>query len=320
MKQYAQLLLFILISGTLLAQARKPRIMVVPTDKWCYNHGYAINVDNFGKIEKVPDYQKALDENNELSTVILAINTLYTNREFDLVVLGEELATIKRNSAEDAAMNLDRQAAGKAALTESLFDKVRNRAKVDILIKIDWTIEKVGPQQKITYSMAGIDNYSNKQIAGTLPTTSQPSFSSSLTQMLQEAVLHNIDNFNAQLMKHFEDLFTNGREITVELRRDETTWDKNFETEYNGEELNKIIEDWMSKNTVKGRFTTLDATENKIVFTQVRIPMYNANQRAIDASDFGTSLKKFLNAAPYNIEVKVVKKGLGSVQLICGKK
>jgi hypothetical protein len=298
-------------------QAKKPTIMVIPSRQWCFARGYYTMADNFGVKEKTPDFQKAFDENPDLLLVISKINSLYTDRGYPLKDLSQVLASIRGNNAEDAALNLDRQAGGQGAMAESLFDKVRNTAKADILIELQWDVNP-GVQRAVTFIMRGIDAYSDKQIAGS-EGTGPTSMSSPVPVLLQEAVLAHIDNFNARLQAHFDDLFANGREIRVDLRRD-TNWDKNFDDDFGSDELSAQIESWLNKNTVKGRFSTQEATENKLVFMQVRIPMYDANQRAIDARAFGRDLAKYLKAAPFNINTKVITKGLGYVQLICGGK
>jgi len=315
--------IYILLVGVLLAmqaysQAKKPTIMVVPSRQWCISKGYFTSFDNFGAIEKVPDYQKAFDENPNLLLVVSKINSLYTDRGFPLKDLSQTLSSISRGSAEDAALSMDRENSGKGAIAESLFDKVRNTAKADILIEIQWTVNASGPQKSVTYIMRGLDAYSDKQIAGS-EGTGPSSISSDMPSQLEEAVLQHIDNFNARLQAHFDDMFTNGREIKVELRRD-ANWSKDFESEFGSDELSFAIEDWIAKNTVQGRFSADEATENKLVFSQLRIPMYDNNQRAMDARTYGRNLQRFLRAAPFNIEAKIVTKGLGYVQLICGQK
>lgn len=300
-----------------IAQAKKPTIMVVPSRQWCISMGYYNTFDNFGTTEKIPDYQAAFDDNPDLLLVISKINTLFTDRGFPLKDLSQTLSSIRRSSAEDMALSLDREEAGKGALAESLFDKIRNTAKADILIELQWTVNQTGPRRSVTYIMRGLDAYSDKQVAGS-EGTGQPSVASETALLLEEAVLQHIDNFNARLLVHFDDMFANGREIKVEFRRD-NNWGYDFESDFNGEELSFAIEDWVHNNTVKNRFSTDEATENKLVFNQVRIPMYDDNQRAVDSRAYGRNIQRFLKST-HNIDVKIVTKGLGYVQLICGQK
>jgi hypothetical protein len=130
-----------------------------------------------------------------------------------------------------------------------------------------------------------------------------------------------IDNFNAQLQAHFEDIFANGREIVVRIK----TWDDagfDLEEEFDGDELGMIIEDWMSDNTVHGRFNTTDATENMMLFEQVRIPLEmeeDGKVRQVDARRWVNGLRKYLKSE-YDIESKLMMQGLGQAQLVIGAK
>ena len=84
-----------------------------------------------------------------------------------------------------------------------------------------------------------------------------------------------------------------------------------------------IIEDWMADNSVKGRFTTKDATENMLIFEQVRIPLYferNGRQRAMDTRRFASELSRFLRQEPYNIVNKITTRGLGEATIFLGSK
>ena len=56
------------------SQAKKPTIMVVPSDLWCFKNGYMMEFDNQGTRVKIPDYKRALQEDAELLQVISKIN------------------------------------------------------------------------------------------------------------------------------------------------------------------------------------------------------------------------------------------------------
>ena len=171
--------------------------------------------------------------------------------------------------------------------------------------------------------MQGLDSYTDKQVA-TAAGTGEPSFTAELPVLLKEAVLSHIDNFNSSLMTHFDDLFANGREVIIRIKKWDD-WDEDLETEYGDDdtELSEIIEDWMADNTVNGRFNTTDATENMMLFEQVRIPLYyekNGKQRAMDTRRFAKQLSKFLKNEPYLIINKVTTKGLGRATIYLGGK
>lgn len=314
LKQIGLCLFLIFQFTNAFTQAKKPTIMVVPSDGWCIQNGYFTKFNGIDGEEKIPNYQAAFNDNTDIGLVIAKINELMTERGFPLKNLESALKTMKSEMAEDAVLTL--KSGGDVA--ESPIDRLKSTAKADIILQIYWKINQQGPKRSISFKLEGLDAYSDKSIAGASG-TGQQSFSTELPVLLEEAVLTHIDNFNSQLQAHFADLFENGREITVRIKKD-TNWGNDLESEYNGEELSSIIEDWFAKNAVKGRFSTTDATENKMFFEQVRIPLYDANNKAMDARGFCKGLQKFLNSPPYSITNKLMTKGLGGASIVLGSK
>ena len=306
---------FVLVCNqTISAQAKKPTIMVVPSDVWCNENGYMRTYKNQGEIVKVPDYKRAFQENADLLLVISKRNGLMADRGFPLKNLESEIKSLEAESAEDALIT----SKNGAEVAETPIDKLRKSAKADIVMQLTWKLNVAGPKKSVTFNLQGLDSYTNKQIA-TAAGTGSPSFSAEVPLLLEEAVLNHIDNFNASLQSHFDDLFANGREIKVRIKRFDS-WASDLEKEYEGQELGLIIEDWMSSNTVKGRFSTTNATENLMLFEQVRIPLFDDNGNATDARRYMSKLQKFLQAAPYKVPVKLMTKGLGEVVLVLGDK
>ena len=205
-------------------------------------------------------------------------------------------------------------------VAESPIDELKKVAKADIWMQLTYTINQTGPKKSLTFNLQGLDAYTDKQIAGASGTGS-PTFSTELSILLEEAVLMHIDSFNAQLQSHFDDIFANGREIVVRIK----VWDDagyDLEEEFDGDELGLIIEDWMADNTVNGRFNTTDATENMMLFEQVRIPLEmedDGRVRQVDARRWVGLLRKYLKDE-YEIESKLMMQGLGQAQLVIGGK
>lgn len=296
------------------SQAKKPTIMVVPSDVWCNTNGYMMEFDNQGTKVKIPDYKKALQENADLINVISKINGLMAERGFPLKNMESAIKTLESESAEDAMLT----SKGGASVNESPIDKLKKVAKADIIMQLTWTMNATGPKKSITFNLQGLDSYTDKQVA-TAVGTGAPSFSAEIPVLLEEAVLAHLDNFNASLQAHFEDMGTNGREIIIRVKKFDS-WEDDLETEFEGKELSAVIEGWMTDNTVKGKFNTSDATENMMLFEQVRIPLYDANGKAIDARGFAKGLQKFLKEPPYNITNKLMMKGLGQAVIVLGDK
>lgn len=269
--------------------------------------------DNQGTKFKIPDYKKAFQENSDLLLAVSKINELMAERGFPLKNLESSLKSLQDQAAEDAMLT----SKSGADINETPIDVLKKVAKADIWIQMTWTVNQTGPKKSITFVLQGLDAYTDKQVAGASG-TGAPSFTAEFPVLLEEAVISHIDNFNAQLVKHFDDLFANGREVILRIKTF-SSFSGDLESEYGGEELGTIIEDWLAANTVQGRFGTTDATESMMLFEQVRIPLYDANGRAVDARSWARGLQKMLKDK-YQIDSKLMMKGLGQAQLVIGEK
>lgn len=301
---------------SLMGQAKLPKLMVVPSDVWCHENGCMETMEVMGEQVNYPDYKRAMQTNHDLMAVIGKINTLMAERGFPLQDMSQTLRSIERTNQENSVL---RTKTSGASLAESPVDRLRRTARADIILEVDWGINKNGPKRSVTYNLRGLDAYSNKQVAGA-EGTGAPSFSAEIPVLIEEAVQNHMDPFTEQLRQHFDDLLENGREVVIELQIPDNGQDLDFESEYGGKELAEIIDEWMHENTVQHRYSKADGTENYLLFDQVRIPVYRPNGMAMDADSFARQLRNFLKAAPYNITTKVVNRGLGRCLLVVGEK
>jgi hypothetical protein len=274
----------ILKGGDKLGASKRPTLMVIPADSWCTANGFVKDDEN-GK--KVSDFEAAWSGSQDLFSVVSKIGELMSDRGFPLKDLSQSLKNV-------------------------------GAARTDMFLEVGWKINKTGPKNSVTYTLRGLDAYTMKQVANSSG-TGKPSFSAEVPVLLEEAVLERMDNFADQLQQHFDDLLANGREVVLDMR----IFDNNavdFEKEYGNYELSEIIDNWLADNCVNHRFSKSDATESMILYEQVRIPLYKANGMAQDTYGFARELARFLGAAPYNIPVKTVNRGLGRCLLILGEK
>lgn len=289
-------------------QAKKPSLMVVPSDAWCNQNGYMLTFDNQGIPTKVPDYKKALQENTDLLLVISTLNGLMAEREFPLV----NLETVLKGLENDRARNIGRTSRETGfGIAESPIDEIIKTAKADIILQLTWTVNTLGPKKSVTYNLQGLDSYTYKQIA-TATGTGPQSFSVELPILLEEAVRDNIEDFTYTLQEHFDDMFENGREVTLQI----LTWE-----DWSGDldDLSFEIEDWLDANCIKGRFSTTDVTDTYAKFEQIRMPLFNERGRAMAARNFFRNLSKTLTDK-YDTPNKLDTEGLGKVTLILGGK
>ena len=299
----------------LMAQAKKPTLMVVPSDAWCNVNGYVQTIDNQGSKQVIPDYQQALQNDIDLKLAIAKINDLMAEREFKCKDLEAQLKRINQSTAEAALVT----SKNGNDMAETPVDRLLRVAKADIILELTWDIKEQGPKRTLTYILEGKDAYTGMSIGGANGTSS-PSFSADISVLLEEAVVANIDNFTYRLQSYFDDLFANGREVILELRVfQDNEAGIDLETEFGGLELSEIIDEWLAENTVEGRFSKEGSSEYYANYEQVRIPLFNTKGTAIDTESFARQLRSYLKTN-FNIQSKVMNRGLGKCILVLGEK
>ena len=316
MKRYIFTIALALVALVASAQIKKPELMVIPSDVWCIQNGYYTEVENMGVTAKVPNYKQALQENIGLKLAIAKLNNLMAERQFPLQSLEQTIKNLEQRRMED---NMTVSKSGNE-LSESALDEVARVAKCDIILELTWEMKDFGPKHSLVYILEARDAYTGKSI-GAASGTGAPSMSADVDVLLEEAIVANMDNFNDRLMAHFQEMQTIGREISLDIKVfANNAAGIDLETEFDGEELVDIIENWLQLNTIQGRFSRQYSSENVANFTQVRIPVYDDRGRAIDANGFAKQLAKKLKNQPFNIPCKVMVKGLGRAVIVLGEK
>ncbi len=310
------------LSLSVFAQAKKPIIMVVPSDVYCIDQGYTQTFTANGVEQTLPDYRKMLQNDRKMRLAITKLAAIMADRGFPLKDLEQEMKNLEQETAETAAM----QGKDGGEIVESPIDKLKRTAKADIILDLDFNIAKKGPQNYVNFNLRGLDAYTAKQIAGAAG-SGKPSSAAAPELLLEEAVISYIDEFNGRLMTYFDDMFTNGREIKLVLKRfNSATFDFTTEFEFDGEEreFGDCVDMWLDQHCVQGRFSRVDGSDNILKYEQVRIPLFkessSGRQTAIDARAFASDLRSFLRKAPFSADCKVYQRGLGEAWIIVGEK
>lgn len=311
-------IIFILAAFCVLAafsQAKKPTLMVVPSDAWCISNGYVTVYDNQGTETKIPDYKAAFQSDMDLALAISKINSIMAGKGYPLKNLESVMRSIEQRTAEN---NLTVSKTSGAQLAESPIDVLRRTAKADIILNLSWKVNHLGPKKSLTIILQGIDAYTNMQIAG-CEGTGKPSSSSEIPILLEDALVDRMDNFTDALDAYFKNMEEMGREVAVDIQVFDNGSGLDLESEFNGYELSEIIDEWMYQNTMGHRYSKLDGSENYIYYEQVRIPLFDAQGRAVDTESFVRELRRYLRSN-YQVESKILMRGLGRAVLVLGEK
>ena len=292
--------------------AKKPTLMVLPSDHWCSTRYFTNTIENQGKKVTINDYEAAFREDAELYSVANKIGEIMTAKGYPVKDYMQEYKSIMDEQTEEEVT----MSSMGAMIEETPLDMLRSRVKYDIELRVDWTIHQEKKGRSVSISIAAIDTYSNKQVAAASGTCDAAD--KIIARLIEDALNKQIDNFATQLVNHFSDLAHNGREITLQIR----TWDSGSITledeNANGVALIDVISAWVEDNTVNGSFNLTSNTESRAKFEQVRIPMLSDKGRAMDARMFANQLRQYLKTQ--GIDSKVMNKGLGEAVIVIGEK
>lgn len=306
--------LFIFMSVVAFAQqGKKPTIMILPSDHWCTTRYFTTDFVSNGKKMSVNDYAAAFREDAELSGVVSKVGQMITGYGYTVKDFSQESANVNDRQME---MDVTTSSMGSSVL-ETPLDILRRKAKYDIEFRIDWTVNEEANGNSVSFTIEAIDSYTGKRIATS--TGTGKASNDIIVRQLEAAVKSKMPAFDKQLTSFFNDVQKNGREINLILK----SWDSyevNMETEFDGDELIDIVQDWLKEYCVNGSFNLTDNSETTANFEQVRIPVLDEKERAMDARGFATQLRKYLSKAPYNLPCKVLNRGLGEAIIIIGEK
>ena len=104
-------------------------------------------------------------------------------------------------------------------------------------------------------------------------------------------------------MAFTEDVYKNGQEISLNIVTI-GNFEGDLESKYNGVSISTIIEDWISKNSVNGLYTIQNQTSTRIIFREIRRPVFDENQKQMNNHIWLTKLVKELKEK-YNIPCKI---------------
>ena len=162
-----------------------------------------------------------------------------------------------------------------------------------------------------------MDPYTNQQIASSTD-SGTPSTSATIADLIEEAVVKNMDGFTALLQDYFYFCFGR-RQRDWSIYKEVgylgiPTWTITSNLREKEYQLDEIIEFWLEDNVKSGAPTFGIRTNNQLNIEQVKIPLFEVRrgkERALDARGFVSKLARYLRKN-YGIESKINTRGTGS--------
>ena len=250
-------------------KAKKPRVVVVPSDRLLNTMGLLSTTDDMGATAWVANYEKAFLD-NDLQAALSKFNEMMKDRGFEVTSLEQELKLVKNDPNHP----------------------------IDIKIELSYSVKKLGPRSSVMFTLEAFDAYSNKSIASASG-TGEPAIGADVATLLQEAVLNYLDKFNSQLQATFESYLVSGREsrLTVQAGRNVS-----LEKEIAGKSIAQHVEDWLQAHCVQHAFSIDDQDEQRMSVSQSMMPLFNEQGKAVDARVFYRDLVKYLKSLGLNVD------------------
>ena len=155
--------LFIIFTSHLNGQAKKPTLMIFPSDNWCIQRYFYTETKYQGNTIKSPDYKKAFQEDQEIGQVISKIGSLMIEKGYPLKDAENEMKNLERQGAIDQAIS---NGNGNNELNLSMLDRILTTSKSDVVIQVWWQInKKINGNKEAKFTLEAIDSYTNKRIA-----------------------------------------------------------------------------------------------------------------------------------------------------------
>lgn len=291
-----------------------PTVMVLPDKTMCNEQGWGTTSERNGKTRFTEDYDKAF-MSSDLKNVVVKLNDLLKTNGLPPKDFG---ASSEIDDDEELEEEFFEGAQTGAGMEQNSYDQLLNKLKPDIILKVGWNENKIGFNKRLSYRLEALDSYSGKSIAAVIGNTPDIKVITPNDQVLVNAAAENMNDFTYKLQSHFDDIQENGREVTLTVRILQSSPD-NMNSEFNGKELNTIINEWVAENTVNHVFSERNVTRNRQQFEQCRIPLLNSAGKPMQARDWVAQLQKYLKTN-YGIVAENATKGLGSGRLYIGEK
>jgi len=302
----------------------KPSIMIFPSDVWLEKNNYFKIIDNQGVSTFIPDYVSAI-RNEKLNVIIRSLDGMVSERGYPTIRLEEEMKSINQSTTVDNAI----EGRDGGASDINILEDILNTAKADIIWKVSYSLETNGIQNWVEYGIEAIDAYTNKSVA--VEDGSGPkSMSASESDLIRQAVSDKMDAFLNEHQTYFDDIVTNGREISLELRRfDSFEYYFNDDVEFKGREmeLSSLIRSYTGSISKDKNFS-YNATENRIDIKNLRIEMTEEVEdlfgdglttESVDAAKFAKKISRFIKKN-FGYPSKITPFGLGKARITIGEK
>lgn len=276
--QLVVLLMIFLISSSTLAQA--PSIAGTRSDE---------SVRAAAKIMVIPynkqneDIRTVLDENPYIRTAVSKVKEAFDQRGWSTVDFVANLRAAQAN----AAFTVDRQSNFKSDLLTT------SGADFYVQVDVQLTTDETGTNTVL--NLTAFETHTGASFSN--KTGTSKFVSNDYEKLISKAFDRIQEEFLNTLMVKTDEIREIGRATIVEFNLDENATIDFDSALDSGEYLNELIEDWISTNAYKGRANLTGILDNKMLFDEVRIPLYDQEtNKPYNLNRFATEVIRYLRS------------------------
>ncbi|MDM1362653.1 DUF6175 family protein [Myroides marinus] len=276
--QLVVLLMIFIISSSTLAQA--PSIAGTRSDE---------SVRAAAKIMVIPynkqneDIRTVLDENPYIRTAVSKVKEAFDQRGWSTVDFVANLRAAQANSA----FTVDRQSNFKSDLLTT------SGADFYVQVDVQLTTDETGTNTVL--NLTAFETHTGASFSN--KTGTSKFVSNDYEKLISKAFDRIQEEFLNTLMVKTDEIREIGRATIVEFNLDENATIDFDSALDSGEYLNELIEDWISTNAYKGRANLTGILDNKMLFDEVRIPLYDQEtNKPYNLNRFATEVIRYLRS------------------------
>lgn len=245
----------------------RPSIMVIP------------------RVKEGQDIRKAIDDDFNLRIAIGKVQEAFNNRGFTSY---DFVAKLKA-ATEEGVFTMENQSDYKTQLLQY--------ASPDIFTEVEYEATNQGGTTVTKLILTGYDNYTAASL-GTKP----GSRGSTLNDpgLMIEGILNDglAEDFLNTMQTKFTEMIEDGRQVVVTFSLAEGAMVSAFDDAVDakdGEELQTVIENWVSEKAVKGNYHAPRVVGKKMIFEDIRIPLRDpVTCKNYTVTNFGKAIMDFL--------------------------
>ena len=285
----------------------KPALMVIPSDQFLQRSGYLTTRQYNGRTVYDRDYAGFMLNNTTNKNVVRAIQNYFISQGYPLNDLEQSIKSLNVQENMDDADGIAKDS--KTLLVETV--------RPDIILEFDYELKnakvsRTTTEERIDYSMAALDAFSNKSVASFVKTDINGDF----TAYLEKQLPSDMSKFVGQIKDYFKDIVINGRDITFRVVVDGNSA-INLSDDFNdmGDTYADWIREWVKTNAKNGTANLNRNTNTEMFYTSVRVTNNGDDGTQFNAYDFANAFRKEFTKT-FRIKSVNTSQGLGDASVL----